>query len=58
MPLKELQLRLIAIGEHADALCRKYPNHRCAVHLRDLHTQIAIAMLQMSESTRKRIARY
>jgi hypothetical protein len=57
MPLKELHLRLISIGESADRLCRVLSaNHRLSMHLRDLSTQVAIGMLQLSDEARKRIA--
>jgi hypothetical protein len=56
MALNEIYLKLIDIGESADKLCRQNPHHRCAMHLRDLHTQISAAMLSLSETTRKHIA--
>jgi hypothetical protein len=56
MPMNELLHKLIDIGEAADNLCRALPNHRLHMALRDLHTQISIAMLSMSESIRNHIA--
>jgi aspartate/glutamate racemase len=56
MALNQLLIRLIDIGAAADNLCSALPDHRMHTALRDLHTQISIAMLSMSESTRKHIA--
>jgi hypothetical protein len=57
MPMNELFQKLIGIGQAADNLCRALPNnHRLCMSLRDLSTQVAIGMLQLSAETRKKIA--
>jgi hypothetical protein len=54
MPLKELHLRLIAIGEQADKLCRALPNnHRLHMHLRDLANVVAIEALKFNSSVKR-----
>jgi hypothetical protein len=57
MNMNQLLHKIINVGQAADLLCRALPdNHRLRMALRDLHTQISIAMLSMSESIRNHIA--
>jgi hypothetical protein len=38
--LRDAYRALCSIGEASDSLCRRYPDHRVAMHLRDLATQV------------------
>jgi hypothetical protein len=55
-PIEDLFDKLIDIGEAADTICRRYPDHRCAMHLRDLAGQIEHGARALSKSTLEAIA--
>jgi hypothetical protein len=57
LSLRESYHRLVDIGEQADKLCHRYPDHRCAMHLRDLATHVSIAILSLPKPTLETIKR-
>jgi hypothetical protein len=51
LSLRESFHRLVDIGEAADALCRRLPDHRMAMSLRDLATQVETSIKFLSLGT-------